>query len=297
MALEQVLHQRNLSSDTDRLYSPAIWGDCPVLGLLAGTVDGVIDGDDFVAPGDEDGNDTGGYERYIDTSDTIRTLAVDTTAVATGSRGGVLRLSIAATDNNAPVIQRTSANGAGTYLIGNTAGAAWKLWFECRVRKSSVADDVSAFFAGLAEVGVVANDGLLEDNTGTLVDDISAIGFNVKHVNSGTAGQNAIVNFVYNETTATTAPTELATSLDTMVASTWVKLGFVYDPNGPTSQKIKIFVNNREQSTYGTTTTIDLSSFPENDAMCVAFGAKAGSGTASTFDIDWWRVAQVYSGF
>lgn len=296
MALAHILHQNNLTSDTDRTRSPAIWGDCPWAAIKEGFVDGVCDGDEFMVVGDENGNDTGGYERYIDTSNTILQLAVDTTAHTTGSRGGVLRMLNDGTDNDGPVIQRGGATSAGQYLIGNASGAAWKTWYECRVRISSIADDVAALFAGLFQTGAAADNGVLTDDTGDIVDSTSCIGFRTLHVNSGTTGLNASVDFVYQDS-AQTAPTVAATAIHTLVASTWVKLGFVYDPFAPAAKKIKIFVNNREQSSYITTTNIDASTFPESDALLPAFAQKAGTGTASNFDIDWWYIAQMYSGF
>lgn len=291
MAVQSVRQEFNQSADTSRLRSPALWGNCPVAALMQNAADGLWDGDDFAAPGDEDGNDTGGYERYIDTSNTIRTLAADTTALATGSRGGVLRLALDATDNDSPVIQRTSANGAGLYLIGNTAGATWPLWFECRVRKDVITDNGIAFFAGLASVGVCADNGLLEDDTGDIVDSLSAIGFRTLHDN----GEE--LDFAYQDG-GQTAPTEVLAAMSdgTWVASTWVKLGFHYNPGSKFggTNKIGVYVNNKLQSTYVTTANIDATTFPENDAMCVCFGAKNGTAAATNFDIDWWYIAQLY---
>src|SRR5262245_20914568 len=138
-----ILHRRSGTSDATHLRSPAIWGDCPILDLYTGARSGTYLFEDWTSSSDEDGADSE-WERYIDTSDTIRNLAVDTTAEATGSRGGVLRLSIAATDNNGPVVQYQSANGAAPFMISTTSGANWKTYFEARIRKSSVVDDVSA---------------------------------------------------------------------------------------------------------------------------------------------------------
>lgn len=278
---------RNLQSDTSREPSPSIWSDCPWDSLEKGVRSGVYVWEDFTSQDNEDGNDNA-YERYIDTSDTIRNLVVDTTALATGSRGGVLRLLTAATDNNAPVIQYQTANGTAPFLIGNTDGAAWKLWFETRIRKSTIADNGLAFAVGLAQVNCAADNGLLADDTGDIVDSISFIGFRNLHDN----GEE--LDFVYQDG-AQTAPTETIANGATLVASTWIKLGFVYDPFAPSTQKIRIYINNREQSTYVTTTNIDAATFPENDALTFVFGVKNGTAAAASGDIDWWKIAQVYA--
>lgn len=274
------------ASDTRRIPSASIWGQCPVLAIMAGEIDGICVWEQFTNQDDEDGNDAG-WERYIDTSNTIRNLVVDTTAVETGSRGGVLRLLTDATDNDGPVIQYQTANGAAPFLIGNTAGAAWKLWYEARIRKSTITDNQCAIFAGLSQVNCAADNGLLTDDTGDVVDSISAIGFRVLHDN----GEE--LDFVYQDA-AQTSPVEVIANITAMVASTWIKVGFVYDPNEVDARKIKIYVNGDEQGTYVTTANIDAATFPENDAMTLVFGSKNGEATACNFDIDWVRCVQVY---
>lgn len=274
------------SADTRRIFSPDLWYGCPIHDIREGIVDGIIDEDEFVNADNEDGSDNS-YLRYIDTGNTIRTLATNTTALATGVRGGVLRFSTDATDNDGPVIQRQTANGAAPFLLGNTADFAWPFWAEFRIRKSSITDNQCAFAVGLAQVGRAANDGLLEDDTGDIVDSISFIGFRVKH----DAGEE--LDFVYQDS-AQTAPTETMTNISAMVASTWIKVGFRYDPWDVAARKMKIFFNNQAQSTYVTTTNIDAATFPENDAMSFVCGCKNGEATAVDFDIDWYRIVQVY---
>ena len=292
MTMSIVQHKRDLSADTDRNNSPGMWADCPLLELAIGSRSGIRIRDDFLVNAAEDGADTDGYQRYIDTSNTIRNLVVDVTALATGSRGGVLRLATDATDNDGPTIQQQNANGGAQILIGNTAGAAWKLYFEARIRKT-IADDGSALFVGLAQLGTPADNGLLADDTGDLVDSISAIGWRVKHVNGGTTGQNAKLDFVYQDA-AQTVPVVTLASAATMVASTWIKVGFVYDPNAIAAEKIRLYINGQEQSSYVTTANIDAATFPENDAMSFVFGAKNGSATAMDVDIDWYDIVQLY---
>jgi len=290
--LGTILHKKSGTSDATHLRSPAIWGDCPILDIFTGVRSGVYWFDDFLTSGDEDGADSE-YERYIDTSDTIRNLIVDTTAEATGSRGGVLRLAHAATDNNGPVIQLQTATGAVPFMISTTSGANWKTYFEARIRTSSVVDDVNAFAIGLAEVDRAADNGLLEDDTGDIVDSKSFLGFRVKHRNGGTAGQNALLDIVYQDG-AQTAPTVVIASAATLVAATWIKVGFLYNPFEVAEKRIKLFINNQEQSTYITAANIAAATFPLGDAMSLVASVKAGTGTAGTFDIDYWGICQLY---
>ena len=281
-----ISHSLSTSADTSRLLSPALWNNCPILDMLLHKRDGVFVYEEWLTQDDEDGADAG-WMRYIDTGNTIRQVATNTTALATGLRGGVLRLSADASDNDAPIIQYQTANGAAPFIIGNTAGAAWPFWLEARIKKSSITDNQAAFFVGLAQAGTAADDGLLADNTGDLVDSISAIGWRVLQDN----GEE--LDFVYQDG-GQTSPTETIANATAMVAATWIKLGFFYNPLAPSTQKISMFINNQVQSTYITTTNIDASTFPENDAMTPVIGLKTGEATAVTLDCDWIAFSQVY---
>lgn len=292
MGARAVQIKRNYTTISSRGLSPALWSDCPlVYPNRDELVDGVVQGDDFHHFQFEDGND-GPYQQYIDTGNTIRLVATSATAY-----GGQLALITDATDNDGPVIQycgAVAAGGHGPFFIGNTAGAAFKLWFEARVKISSIADDIIASFVGLAATGRAADNGVLDDNAGDLVDSVSFIGFHNKHTNSGTAGTNALCNFSYQDG-AQTAPTVALAAAHTYVADAFVNLGFQYDPEAPAAKRIKIFVNNVEQGTYVTNTQIDAATFPENDALAFVYATKNGTAGASTGTIDWWRCAQVYS--
>lgn len=287
MAVNSVDYRGNLANistaDTGRGPSMAIWASCPVLQIIEDPSKGLYFFDDFVNPPSLSADSASTmYDTYIDTSNTILGLAG-----TTANYGGILRLSADATDNDAPVV--TTGGGAGSpFIIGNTAGTAFKLWFEGRIRKSSITDNQAAFFLGLAQAGTAADNGLLEDDTGDVVNSISVIGFRVKNDN----GEE--LDFVYQDA-AQTAPTEVIANISAMVADTWIKLGFVYDPAETADKKIKIFVNGAEQSTYVTTTNIDAATFPENDGLTPTVGLKTGEATAVTLDMDWWRCAQVYN--
>jgi hypothetical protein len=294
MAVNSVQLRRNFTSMTDRWLSPNVWADFPFAEVAAGTCDAHVEGDDFKYHGVEDSADDVvlmfGYDQYIDTSNTIR-LGAATAA----NYFGFLELVTDATDNDAPVIHRvTGTNAAGAvtapFFIGNGAGP-FPLWFECRIKKSSVADNTCAFAIGLAS-GVndtrAADNGLLEDDTGDIVDSISFIGFRNKHDN----GEE--LDFVYQDG-AQTAPTEAAANCATLAADTYVKLGFYYNPNAIAARRITLFVDNAQLGTYVTQTNIDTSTFPEDDMMGFVFGTKNGAATATTGTIDWWRCAQVYS--
>jgi len=287
MAVQPVMHKKNGTSDTSRSYSLNLWANCPIAAIREGSIDGIIMEDDFLELQSEDGTDDV-YQKYIDTGNTIRLLATTTTL-----HGGVVRLATDATDNDGPVLARSGANAgttaSGPFIIGNTANAAFPIWAEFRFKKSSVTDNQAAVFLGLmggSGAARAGDNGVLTDDTGDIVDSVSAIGFRVLHDN----GEE--LDFAWQDA-AQTSPVEIA-NIATLTADTWIKVGFFYNPQADASKKIRLFVNNVEYATAVTTTNIDAATFPENDALLPVFALKNGEATACNLDIDRYRIVQVF---
>jgi hypothetical protein len=258
--------------------SPGIWDR--VVRSRFGAAGGKLVGDDF----DYFQIQTAGkyhgempYTGYIDTSNTIAQLA-------TGGNLGVVSLLTDATDNDEVWLSPGSATSV-LGSINHASGTRGLVAFEARFRVGSVADDVTAIFLGLGEEGLAAAD-TKADNTGVLADK-DYIGFNSVHTNSGTAGTNAKLNFVYNEASGSGPITKIAT-VQTMVAATFYKVGFVYDPNAVPAKRISVYVDGVEQSTYVTDAAITTSTdFPDGEELNPLFGMKNGSGAIGSLDLDW----------
>jgi len=266
------------TENTDSAPSANIWFDLPPEWAI--NKQGCEIWEDFVnSPSMISAQDVGLFATYIDTGVTLNQSAAGV--------GGVLAIVQDGTDNDEGWLT-TGGNQGGAFLISDTAGADKKLWFEARVKVSSIVDDVVAFFVGLSEEGLAGANTMVDD-TGVMADK-DYIGFNTVHVNGGTTGLNAVLRFTYKKA-GQTAQTVLAT-LDTLVADTYVKLGFKYDPSELTTKRIKVYLNGVEQSTYVTATNIATATFPDGEELAVLFGSKAGTGTASTTSFDWIRVAQ-----
>ena len=75
---------------------------------------------------------------------------------------------------------------------------------------------------------------------------------------------------------------------------TYVKLGFVYDPNAAESKRIKIYVNGIEQTSGVTKTVIDDSTkFPAStDYLDLSIAARSSTTTAEASFVDWVKVVQ-----
>ena len=298
------LWQQNLSGVSNRWLSPALWSDCPRDLIIAGWADGFRDGDDFKfgMAGEDAADDTAtvpSYDRYIHTSNTIRITSVTET-----NYFGSVALITDATDNDGPVLHRVvSLNAAGSnvtapYVISDTAGSAFPLWFEGRYKVSSVTDDIISHFFGLAS-GILdtraADNGVLEDDTGALVDSVAFLGFGVQHTNGGTTGANAALDFCYQDSAATT-PVIHTAALATLVADTYFKVGFKFLPQADASQRITIYYNGIPvTSSYVTAAQIAAATFPDGDMMGFVVGSKNGTAGASTLTCDWWECVQLYA--
>lgn len=228
---------------------------------------------------------SGNWYAYIDTSNLVTGVAAAT--LADGAMG-VVDLYHDATDNDSPAMQFASMVTGAPFKISDTAGEDFKLAFECRFAVDSVVDDVNSIFLGLGEEAFAANDCKVDD-TGVMADK-DFIGFDSVHTNGGTTGTNAILTFRYKKN-GQTQQTKIAT-LQTMVASTWYKVGFVIDPSADTTKRGKVFLNGAEQTTYVTGTNIATATFPDGEEVGPVLINKAGTGTAGHLYLDWVCVGQ-----
>jgi hypothetical protein len=281
------------AGDTSSGLSGNLWSRIPVAGTGPFGKRNIFLMDDFlcfgqsVAVGTNVGcyvSQVGQYKTYEDSSSTVTQLATET--------GGVMQLLTTTTAN---VETSICQGGAGTAAATSVLGALNRdtnprfTIFETRFKVSSVADNVAAIFLGLMEEdGAVHNAKV--DTTGATIDN-DYIGFETIHINGGTAGQNAALRAVYKKD-GQTAQVSVA-SAATLVADTWVKAGFVYDPQAPASKRITWYVDNSELTTYVTDTQMNAATFPDGEEM--GFTAILKNGSASTganLKIDWWAFLQ-----
>ena len=271
----------NLGSERtgDRLSSPALWEKLNMTEVLYEPFSHAYWQDDFhFTPALTSATTAVNrypYMSYIDTGNTIVMLATEKML-------GVLRLSADASDNDGPII--TLPGDAGTqFVISDTAGDDMPMWYEHRFRKSSITNNQAAIFLGFVEEGRCIDDGLMADNTGVPTSTIDVLAFNTPH-DTGTA-----LDFVWHKASQTRQ--ELA-DVDVLVADTWYKNGFHYDPSRDTAERIRVFVNNIPHTSFVTGTQIAAATFPDAEELTWAFGLKCGEATAVTADIDWVRIAQ-----
>jgi hypothetical protein len=220
----------------------------------------------------------GQYKSYEDSTGVVgQSLAYN---------GGVLSMATDAGDNDENWIQ----NHGGVFGAINYDSGPKLTIFETRFRTSTVVDDVQAIFLGLSEEARAVADQKAND-TGVLADK-DYIGFDTVHTNGGTTGANAALNFVYNKASGA-GPITGISAVKTLVADTWYKVGFVYNPYDSPSNRLVVYVDGVENTNHITASEIDNSTdFPDGEELNFLAGQKAGTTTAGTLLIDWYAFYQ-----
>lgn len=267
------------AENTDRGLSPGIWHD-----ILAHRLDDPSQVgfffDDFQNFSQHvSDQDVQQYSSYIDTGVTLKQLAVEDRSEG---EYGLLEVAGNDADNDEGSII-TGGNSGTLALISDTSGQDFMLGFECRIKKASIADNALAFFIGLSEEGLAAADTLVND-TGEVADK-DFIGFQVLHA------EGEQVNSIFRK--AGQAKQTVKANVETLVADTWVKLGFLWQPGEVTAQRIAFFVNGVKQADYVTGTQIAAATFPDGEELALLLATKVGAAAESKFQMDWWAVGQM----
>lgn len=273
-----------LVGSTDRGPSPSIWGNCPWEEIKERQQVGCWFWDDFMSSNitvqttEGDWNAGNAYSQFSDTGGTI---TADTTelggAVAIGSDG----------DNEMCSFRTTIAPFKLAY-------GGKKFWFEARILTSTIADTKHDIFIGLME-NVALSSGIPITTSGALADK-NLVGFFRPESAKGAAGTGgATINTMYkcDGVTAVTVQNDITT----LVASTYVKLGMIFDPDkdnaGPNT--LSFYVNGTRCSTVKTVPSAAGTDFPNDINLGLVFAIMNATGSSpGTSSIDWWRAAQLF---
>ena len=268
-------------TDTTAYPSPVIWADCPTAEMLHDPSVGFHWYDSF--------------EDYVSTATTVINKSgypvfegSSTLDGVAGSSAGELAVFTTADDEGCS-FQVGGTKGAPFVIPASRSGG--KLWFECRVKRSVITDDKCGWFVGLA--GEAAGTVNFIADAGNDFGDFDLLGFWADE------GDGDSIDIVTQKTSAA-FDTILADAV-TMVADTYVKLGFVYDPNEPDPAKmIRFYKDGADLGTYvglasgdATVYQEDTTNFPGGEEMSLLISAKAAHADDHTVTLDWWRCAQL----
>ena len=257
--------------------SPEIWDDCPVLDYMVNPqlgmhfFDDIMDGIDVVTAKSAAVaaalGTTGMFGAYTGTTaNSIATLATNSQGAAVLSTD---------TDNESAMIYWPKG-GTVAGKVKFTTGK--KLWFECRIQVSTVADSISQLFIGFAEEALNSAGALLLINEAGLITTKNYIGF----LRTYADGNAMDTEFNTNGGTPVTGTGEVV-----LEATTWTKLGIYCD-----GLNVTFYQDGVALATATTTATTD---FPDGDELVFYLeNMCGGAGTVGTVTLDWIRIAQEY---
>jgi len=270
---------RRTTADQSAGPSSAIWYDFDMLECLRNPGYGYCWFDDFL-DWEPETTTAERHGSYLVTKDASSTL----TAAATV--GGVVQLFTTA-DNEEAGMQLGSG---APFVIPAASTTGKKLWFEARIKKSVITASKGGFFVGLASEGACAADFIADG--GADFADVDLLGFwNLE--------AETTMDIITQKTSAAFDTIGDATG-GTLVADTWIKVGFKYDPEGPAGRKIVFYYDGvASASTVGeasgdaTVYIQDTTNFPGGEEMSPIAHVKAGHADDLTISMDWWRCAQL----
>jgi len=291
-----------------------LWGGCPVSDFKEDPSKGMYFFDDFMLAGNADmssayKNSIGQWSVY----GYAGAVEADGTA-----EGGVLK--IGANDDQEGVALQSAA-GAFRMVTTSTLALNGKLWFECRIARSTVATLTGDIFAGLMTPNLSSNLPRaaypITATDDTLATSGDFFGFHLTS-SSGTRGGPTEAAVAFELASGTVNyPTNLTTLLastgnSVLTAGTFVKLGFLFDPfaapkmiSAATARQtvgtvrkalIRFFVNGIEAPTFLTTDDVQnataAQAFPTGFMSPVLAVMNTAGSSPITLNIDWVRVAQ-----
>lgn len=205
----------------------------------------------------------------------------------TTTEKGLVQLAVDADlANDEAVLQWGRGLGAPFLLATND------LVFECRLNVSAITPAKWSWAVGLGAVGMGATDGLFVDTSG-IIADAAFCGF--VHL----VAEGAAVDASYKAASQTFQDGATKTKLNalaTLVANTYVKLGFRYRAAPKT---VEFFVNGVLAGTSSaparlTTAEINHATFPSGTLLAPIIGIKGVAGNAAlNMKVDWIACAQM----
>lgn len=318
MAVETIKYAPSLSAapaDSARGPSNAIWKDCPWATIQQEPRLGHCFWDDF----DMIGNATMS-SAYAGSIGQWSTYGYAGAQLNDGQKeGGVIKLSSDAADEGLTLL---SSAGGFRFVTTSTLALNGKMWFECRIAKSSIATaHISAFVGLMAPTlasGLPAAAQPLTTTDDTVMTAGDTFGFNLAGTTSTRGGPTEVgVSFCLASGTIN-YPTNLtaimaATGNTVLAADTYVKLGWVFDPSAYTRQVvsatarqtagslrrplIRFFVNGNETPAFLSTEDVQNATagqaFPTAFLCPVMSVMNMASQSSDYLAVDWIRIAQL----
>lgn len=272
-----------LTAQTGRGPSPTLWGDCPWPYMQQNPGKGVTFFDDFINGG-------------------LITAPTTHAALVGQPMSGFSSSASQISSGNA--VYTTSVNDAGTIVLAETTTREstslrsdvtpfrlsqdfGQLWFEARIKISTVATNEISFFVGL-----------FEDETLTVDIPVIAAGADTHLISSKNLagfkkpiGDTTTFDSIYRADGV--AAVVVNDGLATIAADTYVKVGMGFNKNG--DNKLRYFINGVEQVSNKTVPDNTGTDFPADVALGWILGMSVGTAASdNTLTCDWIRIAQKF---
>ena len=206
---------------------------------------------------------------------------------STATAPGIITL-LSTADNDEPVIQLGNGLDVGAFRLQKD------FVFEARVKvnAAAIAVDDHSYFIGMATGGAAgaAITNLLFTTGDAIYAACNLVGF--QHLD----GESTALDAMYQASGQTKVDGAVDTDLDTvhtLVADTWVKLGFRFTAAKP--RKLEWFVDGAEVCQIEET-AVSAAAFPDADTafMQPTIGMRGADSSNATISVDWWACAQLY---
>lgn len=306
----------SVTPDTTRGPSDYLWGDCPVDTFIQDPKQGFYKYEEFDLVGNATmssayAGSAGAWSIYGAAGAQINDAQIEGGGIKFGSDG----------DNEGVTL--LSSSGSMRFITTSTLAYNQKMWFECRVARSSVATAKGDFFVGLMAPtlasGLPAANQPITTTDDTLMTAGDFFGF---HSTASTAVRGGPTEWAVAFELAS-GTINYPTNLTTLIASTgntaltagdYVKLGWIFDPAPRFGKKnatsatarqtagvayqpvIRFFVNGIEAPAF--LASVDVKNATATQAFPTSFMApvlavmNATGSTPPTFNPDWVRWAQ-----
>lgn len=278
--MRSVGYVQNTKPDTSSSISPGLWGNLPLEDWLLGYT-GNFWFDDF--------NNLAKYAP--------NTLIQNQSGYGVfGTNLGTLQASALAADGYGAAIFTPNQASAGELYAGPQAGIGYlcttptnatppigqTFAFEARIKPSTITATNLGFAVGLGDPGLAITTGSLTATATDIISTGNFIGFRSK------ASVGNTLDAIY-QAASQTQQTQIAGAA-TLVAATYVKVGFRFDPNATAAKMLRFFVNGVEQtalSNYVTAANIAAVTFPSSALLLPLVLTKLGAGAAGNLTVDW----------
>lgn len=250
--------------------SPAIWDDCPLVGIMCDPTIGWMVSDDFTDVG-LPGTITmatswAGIGRYLVFGGAGATITPD------NALGGGLTLSLTDIDQAVSIVTKQNP-----FQITSGAG---DLWFEARVKFSTITANEQAWFVGLTSI-ITQSATVPLTATGALAD-VNLVGFHKPEANT--------TKFDASYKADGVTAVEVNSDIGALAVDTYVKLGMKFST---ANNRLEFYVNGVKQANGKTIPNATGTDFPADVPMAPTFALLAATNDTETATIDWWKIAQL----